>query len=153
MELMDVMLKRHSIRKYADEPVPQEKLDKILEAARLAPTSKNRKPCEFFVVTDRETLIALSSAKSSGGAMLADAGAAIVVFADTNKADTWIEDSSIALTYMHLMATDQGLGSCWVQMYLRKDSDGGDAEDNVRRIMSAPDSYRVVGILSVGVPA
>lgn len=150
---MDAMLQRHSIRRYADEAIPEEKLEKILEAGRLAPTSMNRKPCVFCLVKDRETLEALASAKSAGAAMLASAGAAIVVFGDSNKADTWIEDSSIALTYMHLMATDQGVGSCWVQMHMRKDANGGDAEDNVRRIMSAPDSYRVVGVLSLGVPA
>ena len=153
MELMDVMLQRRSIRRYTDEPVPEEKLEKILQAGLLAPTSKNRRPCEFYVVKDRETLDALSNVKVANGEMLRKATAAIVVFGDTNKADTWIEDSSIALAFMHLMAKDQGVGSCWVQMHLRKDSDGRDAEDNVREIMDVPDSYRIVGILSLGMPA
>ena len=153
MELMDAMLQRRSIRKYKADPVPAEKLEKILQAGLLAPTSKDRKPCEFYAVTDRETLVALSEAKAAGGAMLANAGAAIVVLADPVKADTWIEDSSIALAFMHLMAVDQGVGSCWIQIHMRKDAAGGDAEANVRKIMSAPDSYCAAGILSLGMPA
>ena len=153
MDLMEVMQKRRSIRKYTGESIPEDKLDKVLQAALLAPTSMNRRPCEFYAVTDRETLRALSTAKRAGAGMLADAAAAIVVTADSELADTWIEDSSIALTYMHLMAVDQGLGSCWIQMHLRQSADGNDAEDNVRKILSLPGKYRIVGILSLGIPA
>ena len=153
MELIDIMQKRRSIRKYTDEHIPEDKLEMILQAALLAPTSMDRKPCEFYAVTDRDTLRALASAKKAGAGVLADAAAAIVVAADSDKADTWVEDSSIALTYMHLMATELGLGSCWVQMHLRRSADGRDAEDNVRRILSLQKSYRIVGALSLGIPA
>ena len=153
MDVLEVMLQRRSIRKYTGEDIPEDKLEKILQAGLLAPTSRDRRPCEFYPVRDRETLTALSSAKAAGAAMLKDAAAAIVVFADQDKADTWVEDSSIALTYMMLMAVDQGLGSCWVQMHLRESADGNDAEDNIRKIMSVPDNYRTVGVLSLGIPA
>ena len=153
MDLLEVMLKRYSVRKYTGEDIPEEKLEKILQAGLLAPTSRDRRPCEFYPVKDKDTLAALSAAKAAGAAMLKDAAAAIVVFADQDKADTWVEDSSIALTYMMLMAVDQEIGSCWVQMHMRKSADGNDAEDNVRSIMSAPDNYRTVGILSLGIPA
>ena len=153
MDILEVMRKRHSVRKYTGEEISEEKLDKILQAGMLAPTSMNRRPCEFYPVRDKETLAALSTAKAAGAAMLKDAAAAIVVFGDQDKADTWVEDSSIALTYMMLMAVDQGLGTCWVQMHMRKSADGNDAEDNVRKIMSVPDNYRTVGVLSLGFPA
>ena len=91
--------------------------------------------------------------KDNYAAMLKDAAAAIVVFGDSDKADTWIEDSSIALTYMHLMAAEQKVGSCWVQIHMRRSKDGNDAEENVRKIMNVPDNYRVIGILSLGMPA
>lgn len=153
MELLDIMLKRRSIRKYTDEPIPEEKLEKILQAALLAPTSRNRRPCRFYVVQKRETLEALSKAKSGGAGMLAGCGAAVAVFADPEIADTWIEDSSIALTYMHLMAAEQGVGSCWIQLHMRETAEGGDAEVRAREILEVPEGYRIVGIMSLGMPA
>lgn len=153
MELMDIILKRRSIRKYTGEDIPEDKLDIIIRAGLLAPTSRNFKPCEFYVVRDRDKLRELSEAKKAGGAFLKDAAAAVAVFADPEKADTWIEDSSIALSYMNLMAEEQGVGSCWIQMHLRKAGDGADAEANCRRILSVPEKFRIVGILSLGIPA
>lgn len=65
----------------------------------------------------------------------------------------WSEDSSIALAYMDLMASSLGIGGCWVQMRMRKDESGGDAEENVRQIMGVEEPFRIVGILALGVPA
>ena len=149
MELLDVMLERRSTRKFNNEPVTKAELDKILTSALLAPTSMNRKPCNFMVVERKETLTELSKAKDHGADLIDGADKAIVVVADTMIADTWIEDSSIALTYMHLMATELGLGSCWVQIHLRS-KDGVDSEEIVRDILKIDDHYRIVGILALG---
>lgn len=149
MTLTDLMLKRRSTRKFNDEKITKEELDKILQAALLAPTSMNRKPCNFMVVERKETLNELSQAKNHGADLIKGADKAIVVVADTLVADTWCEDSSIALTYMHLMATELDLGSCWVQIHLR-DKDGRDAEEVVRDILKVDDHYRIVGILALG---
>ena len=143
------MLKRRSTRKFNDEPVTKEELEKILQAALLAPTSMNRKPCNFLVVERKETLVELSNCKNHGAELIANADKAIVVVADTMIADTWCEDSSIALTHMHLMATELNLGSCWVQIHLR-DKDGVDAEEVLRDIVKIDDHYRIVGILAIG---
>ena len=149
MTLIDIMLKRRSTRKFNDEPVTKEELEKILQAALLAPTSMNRKPCNFLVVERKETLVELSKCKNHGAELIVNADKAIVVIADTMKADTWCEDSSIALTHMHLMATELNLGSCWVQIHLR-DKDGVDAEEVLRDIVKIDDHYRIVGILALG---
>ncbi len=149
MTLTDLMLKRRSTRKFNDEKITKEELDKILQAALLAPTSMNRNPCNFMVVERKETLNELSQAKNHGADLIKGADKAIAVVADTFVADTWCEDSSIALTYMHLMATELGLGSCWVQIHLR-DKDGKDAEEVVRDILKVDNHYRVVGILALG---
>ena len=151
MELFDAMLKRRSVRKFSDEDITKEQLEKILEAGLLAPTSMNRKPCNFMVIENKEKLEKLSKAKDHGAELISGAKKAIAVIADTLVADTWIEDSSIALTYMHLMATDLGLGSCWVQIHLRS-REGTDSESIVRDILKIDDHYRVVGILALGVP-
>ena len=143
------MLKRRSTRKFNDEPVTKEELEKILQAALLAPTSMNRKPCNFLVVERKETLVELSKCKNHGAELIANADKAIVVVADTMIADTWCEDSSIALTHMHLMATELNLGSCCVQIHIR-DKDGVDAEEVLRDIVKIDDHYRIVGILAIG---
>lgn len=143
------MLKRRSTRKFNREHVTKEELDKILHAALLAPTSMNRKPCNFMVVERREILEELSKSKDHGADLVKGADKAIVVIADTMIADTWCEDSSIALTYMHLMATELGLGSCWVQIHLRS-KDAKDSEEVVRDILKIDDHYRIVGMLALG---
>ena len=152
MEYKDLLLKRRSVRKFTDEDVTKDQLNQILQAGLLAPTSRNRKPCNFLVVSNKETLKELSEVKEHGSKFLADANKAIVVIANTLVADTWIEDSSIALSFMHLMAADIGVGSCWIQIHMRKSSDGEDAEKLVRDIVKIDDYFRIVGILALGIP-
>ncbi len=152
MEFDDVLLKRRSVRKFTDDEVTKNQLNDILQAGLLAPTSMNRKPCSFLVVSNKETLRELSKVKEHGADFLKDANKAIVVIANTLTADTWIEDSSIALSFMHLKATDIGVGSCWIQTHLRKSSDGEDSEKLVRDIVKIDDYFRIVGILALGIP-
>ena len=152
MEFKDLLLKRRSVRKFTDEEVTKDQLNQILQAGLLAPTSRNRKPCNFLVVSNKETLRELSEVKEHGSKFLADADKAIVVIANTLVSDTWIEDSSIALSFMHLMAADIGVGSCWIQIHMRKSSDGEDAEKLVRDIVKIDDYFRIVGILALGIP-
>ena len=91
----------------------------------------------------------LSECKDMGAGLIAGANKAIVVIADSMIADTWIEDSSIALTYMHLMATELDIGSCWVQTHLRS-KNGKDSEEVVRDILKIDSHYRIVGMLALG---
>ena len=149
MELIDVMLKRRSTRRFNGEPVTKKELEKILQAALLAPTSMNRKPCNFMVIERRDILNQLASSKDHGADLISGADKVIVVVADTLVADTWIEDSSIALAHMHLMATELGLGSCWVQIHLRSKG-GKDSEEIVRDVLKIDNHYRIVGILAIG---
>ena len=152
MDLIDVMLKRRSVRKYTSDEIPNEKLNKILQAGLLAPTSRNRKPCSFLVVDDKETLEKLSKSKQSSSKFLKNANKAIVVVANALISDTWIEDSSIALAFMHLMAAEQDIGSCWIQIHLRTSESGESSEDYVREVLGIDDYFRIVGILSLGIP-
>ena len=149
MEFMDVLLKRRSTRKFNDRQITREELDKILKAGLLAPSSRNRKPVNFLVVERKETLKKLAKSKDHGAELLTGADKAIVVIADTMVSDTWCEDSSIALTYLHLAATELGIGSCWVQIHMRK-KDGIYAEEIVRDIVKIDDHYRIAGILALG---
>ena len=150
--MLETMLSRRSIRQYTEEPIPEEKLNMILQAGLLAPSSRNIKPCEFYVIRNKDTLTKLSQAKAMGAAMLAHCNVAIAVFGDSEKADTWIEDSSIALSFMMLMAEEQRIGSCWCQIHLRSSAKGKDAEEAVRDILSIDRNMRIVGILALGMP-
>lgn len=152
MEFIDLLLKRRSVRRFKDDDIPKKDLEKILEAGLLAPTSRNRKPCNFLIVENKKTLKKLSQSKESGAELLAGCNRAIVVVANTMISDTWIEDSSIALGYMHLMAASLDIGSCWVQIHLRKTADGKDSENVVKEITGLDDYFRIVGILALGIP-
>ena len=116
MALIDILKKRKSIRKYTDEQVSEEYIEKIIEAGRLAPSGRNKKPVELVVVRDKETLEYLSNTRSHGSQLLAGANAAIVVTGDSELSDTWIEDCSITMMIMQLRATELGVGNCWVQV-------------------------------------
>lgn len=150
--VLDAICKRRSIRTYIGEAIPQDQLDAILAAGLLSPTSQNRRPWQFYVTTDNATLAELSRAKRAGAAFVANASAAIVVAVDGEDIDTWVEDESIALAYMHLVASDLGIGSCWVQMHLRSTDDGTDAEERVRQALGLDPRQRIVGLLALGIP-
>lgn len=149
MEFLDLLLKRRSIRKYNTENITRDELDNILKAGLLAPTGRNKKECMFLVIEDKKTLQKLSKVKDSGSAFISNANKAIVVVANSLISDTWVEDSSIALGYMHLMAANLSIASCWVQTHLRT-SDGTDSEKIVRDILGLDEFYRIVGILALG---
>lgn len=115
MELLELLQKRASVRTYTDEPIPEEKLQKVLQAGLLSMSGRNIKPWELIVVKDKQTLIQLSKSRTMGARMLENASTAIIVVADETKTDVWTEDASIVMSYMHLMADNLGLGSCWIQ--------------------------------------
>lgn len=146
----DLMIHRRSIRKYTDEPLTPEQVQMILEAGLMAPAGKRKNPWNFVVVEDKETLKKLSEARSMGTAQIADCAIAIVLCADPEVSDTWIEDLSIASIQMQLQCTDLGLGSVWCQMRMRENADGVPAPYTVRQILGIPDNYEVLNILAIG---
>ena len=119
MGLFDIFTARRSIRKYTNETVSDEALDLILKAGLMAPSGKGLAPWSFIVIRDKETLHALVGCRKGGAKMFETADCAIAVLGNTDVADTWIEDCSAALSYMHLMASSLGLGSVWLQTRLR----------------------------------
>ena len=100
----DMLFTRHSIRKYTDQPIDGEQVKLLLEAALLAPSSKSARPWEFVVVEDKETLEKMAESKPFGAAPLKKCVLAIVVCADPFKSDVWVEDASVAATYIQLQA-------------------------------------------------
>ena len=153
MDLLNVLLKRRSIRKYADTKLPIEILEIIATAGLLSASGRNRKPWEFIIVEDKETLGKLSKARTHGASMLENAAAAIVVFADPDKTDVWTEDFCIAMSNMHLMADSLGVGSCWIQGRLREAADGRTTESYIQELLGVPENYKLEAMLSLGIPA
>ena len=150
--LMDMLLHRRSIRIYNGDHIPDSTLEQILRAGLLSPSGRSRMPWEFIVVRDQAMLLRLAECRDGAAKMLAGADCAIVVLGDREKSDTIIEDCSIALAYMHLMADSLGVGSCWIQGRLRTASDGRTTEDYVRDLLGFPEQYQLEAILSLGIP-
>lgn len=152
-EMMDVFLNRRSIRSYTGEPVPMEKLNQIIMAGLSSASSRSIRPWDLIVVRDKNMLINLSGCRLKGSSrMLAGADAAIVVVGDEERSDVWIEDCSVVMANMHLMASALGVGSCWIQGRDREAIDGETTEDFLRRILQFPAECRLEAILSLGMP-
>jgi nitroreductase len=143
---------RRSIRKYQSKPVESEKIDSLVEALLRAPTSRGKNSWEFVVVTDSALLQKLSSAKPHGAAFLKNAALGIVVCANPQISDVWIEDASIASTFIHLAAASLELGSCWIQIRERKHDDTQTAEAYIAEILNLPEHIKVVSIVAIGYP-
>ena len=150
--VMSLIQKRRSIRKFKTKPVKQDKIDTLVEAALRAPSSRGLQPWEFVVVTDKDILERLSRARPHGSAFLGNAPLGIVVYADPTTADTWVEDTSIAATYIQLAAESLGLGSCWIQIRNRMHDDKVSAGDYVAEILHLPKGRKVEAIIAVGYP-
>jgi len=150
---LELLRKRRSVRQFQPKVVVQEKVDYLLEAMLRSPSSRSLNPWEFIVVDDRETIEALSRAKPHGAAFMKNAPLAIVVCADPEKCDVWVEDCSIASLILHLAATDLGLGSCWVQIRKREHGPGLNASRYVADLLGVAEGREVEAIVAIGYPA
>ena len=143
MNVFEAIEKRRSIRSYESTPVPEEKLEKILEAARLAPSASNVQPRHFIVVTDKERRDALAAGMFAR--FLKQSPVVIVACGDEKKSPKWYPiDVAIAVENMVLAATGEGLGTCWI---------GSFNENKVRDALRIPENLRVVVLLAVGYPS
>ena len=153
MNLLSIFQQRHSIRKYTGAPIDDAALTQIIQAGLLSASSRSIRPWEFIVVKDKDMLRHLSECRTGAAWMLAGADAAIVVIANAEVSDVWIEDSSIAMANMHLMADSLGIGSCWIQGRLRMTPNDTTTEDYLRDLLGYPADYRLEATLSLGMPA
>ena len=154
MDFLEVIEKRHSVRKFTDEPVGRELLDAIIDIARTAPSSKNCHSSAFMVIEDKDTLQAVSEMRDRGSSFLKDAPAAIVVMGDRSKTDIWVENASISATFIQLAATALDLGSCWVHVRERlrskDDPSKGLAEDYLRSLLGIREEFGVLCVVAIG---
>ena len=152
MDFSQLIITRRSIRKFTQETISDDDIKKLKVAALCAPTSKNCKSWQYAFVTNKDKIKALAAAKEAGSEFLSEAPLAIVVMADTTKTDVWVEDCSIAATFIQLQAQDLGLGSCWAQMRLRKDASGNMASYNIKNLLNLPADFDVLCVIGIGHP-
>jgi len=144
MEVLQAIKTRRSIRKYKKDPVPQEELEKVLDAGRWAPSASNLQPWKFIVISDLE--VKERVAKSlAWGIFLAEAPMGIAVVADPGASSHPVEDGSIAAYSMLLAAHAVGLGGCWLNP--------STSEEEVKEILGIPKEHRLISVISIGYPA
>ncbi|MDD2504173.1 MAG: nitroreductase family protein, partial [Clostridia bacterium] len=144
--MLNWMKTRRSIRVYQEKEVEQDKLDAILKSGLMAPTGRGSRPWEFIAVTDKQKLERLSHTRRQSSQFLSGAALAVVVAADVESSNTWVEDTSIAAAFMQLAAHSLGLGSCWIHVRDRSYDDSTTAEDFVSEILDIPAHIRVLCI-------
>ena len=150
---LSLVQKRRSIRQYQDKPVEKEKIELLIEAALRSPSSRGFNPWEFIVVTDRDLLAKLSKAKPHGASFLKNAPLGIVVCADPEKCDVWVEDASIASIFLHLAAESLELGSCWIQIRMIMHDQTKTAQEYVQELLNIPGNLNVESMIAIGYPA
>lgn len=148
-DLSNIIMNRRSIRTFTDEKLTKEEIRELVKAGLLAPTSRNNRGVELIVVDERDTILKLKDCRNMGTKGLETAPCAMVVIADAEKSDVWVEDGAIAASYIQLRAEDLGLGSVWIQMRNRV-SDNDSSENEVRRLLNIPQKYAVLCIIALG---
>ena len=149
MTVFEAIQQRYSVRRYNGQAVEPEKLARVLEAARLAPSAGNRQEWRFVVVTDEQTRQELMKAAADQGFV----GQAPVVIAACAETDEYTMpcgqlsypiDVAIALEHIALQAVAEGLGTCWV---------GAFDEAAAKQILDIPQEVPVVELMALGYPA
>jgi nitroreductase len=148
MELMEAIARRESIRSYEDRPVPEEKLLKVLEAARLAPSASNRQRWKFIVVREAERRRQLS--RATGGQRHVAQAPVVIAAVSTMpeyvmrcEVPAYPVDLAIAVDHMTLAAVNEGLGTCWI---------GAFSQEEARTVLGVPDDCKIVTLLPLGFP-
>jgi nitroreductase len=152
MDIFQVFRDRRSIRKYKDTPVEREKIEQVLDAARLAPSWKNMQCWRFLVLTDPERKEALLSAfadDNPGKKAFMQAPVAIAICADPAESDLshdieyFVADAAIAFEHICLAAHAVGLGTCWMGLF---------DEADMKAKLNIPGNMRIVGVTPLGYP-
>lgn len=146
------MEKRRSIRLYDERPVEKEKLFKVLEAARIAPSANNRQCWNYIIISDRELLKRLGKILDNNPDKTAfeKATYVIAVCADPEKSSKrddkqyYLTDAAISMQQLILAATALDLGTCWV---------AGFAEKPVKNLLKIPENFKIVALTPLGYPA
>ncbi len=150
MDFYDVINARRSIRRFKDTPVARETIDRILDAARKAPSWNNRQCWRFVLVSDKTVKAMLGQQiRNPSAEAYETAPYALVLCADptdsgvANGKEYYLADCGAAMEHVLLAAAAEGLGTCFV---------GSFTEYTVRSILKIPEDVRVVALSPIGYP-
>jgi len=147
VEAWDAITSRRNVRNFDDRPVPDHELDRILEAGRRSPSSQNRQPWDFIVVTDREQLTELAKLSPGAGPIAGSAATIAIVLPESDAAtqrDRNHYDAGQATMMMMIAAADLGVGSGHAAV---RD------QDTARRLLAFPPEHYAAYLISLGYPA
>ena len=149
MNFLELAKKRFSVRKFTDQPVEEEKITMVLEAARVAPSAHNRQPYSFVVVRDEELRDRIAATYQYG--WLKTAPVILVVLGDHSRSwrrsdgkDHCDIDGAIAIDHLTLQAVELGLGTCWVCMFDSMEC---------HKILELPEHMEALALIPLGYPA
>lgn len=154
MEFKELIRKRRSVRKFSDRAVPPEVVDRILQGALTAPSSRNSRSTRLLLVDDPALVARMADMRDYGSGFLKGAPLAVLVLGDRTKSDLWQVNASISATLLQLAAVDEGLASCWVHVEgrpRRKDEpEGGQAADFLRSFLPIPAACEPLCAVALG---
>lgn len=150
MSILKVIKERRSVRRYKADPIPDDVLHRVLEAARFSPSGKNLQPWKFILVHDESLKQRLAEA-SFRQTFIAEAPVVVVACGDPDRCysrmgnymKSWAVDVAIAFEHLILQAQDEGLGTCWIGAFEEKD---------VKSILDVPEGVRVLALTPLGYP-
>jgi len=148
MDVFETIRKRYSCRAYENRAIEQEKLERILDSARLAPSAKNLQDWRFVVVTDEQTRHKVAKA-ANNQMFIAQAPAVIVACSNDDSVMRCGQkvgpiDVAIALEHIALKAVEEGLATCWI---------GSFSPEQVRHLLGIPEDIEIIELMSLGYPA
>ena len=150
MDALDAILSRRSIRKYTAQPVSEEVIKELLEAAMAAPSAGNEQPWHFVVMDDRGILDEIPKFHPYSR-MLEEAPMAILVCGDLELQKYegyWVQDCSAATENLLIAAQAKGLGAVWLGVYPIEERVVG-----FRKLLGVPDHVIPFALISIGYPA
>ncbi len=154
MELKEILATRRSTRKFLERAVEKEKIERILEMAMSAPSSRNTRSTRLWVVSDKEQLEMISRMRDYGAGFVKNAAAAILVMGDKTKTDLWDIDCAIMATILQIAIVDEGMASCWVHInerpVKREEPEGEKAEEFLRARLDIPEEYGMLCAIAFG---
>jgi nitroreductase len=146
-QTLKTIFERKSVRTYSDKEISEEIILDLLKAGMSAPSSRDRRPWQFIVISDK-TILEDLGAKLANATMLKDANKAIIVCGDSIISDNcWFLDCSTAAQNILLAAESMKIGAVWTAVYPYIDR-----ENIVRTFFQLPENIRVLSVIPLGYP-
>ena len=147
--LLNLTLTRRSTRQFTDEYIEDNIIKEILKIALTAPSSWGHHPVHFVVVKDSAMIKKIAKCKAMGARPLEQANVCIVVMCDVSNCELWIEDASVASSYILLAAEQFDVGACWIHIRNRAGQHKS-ADEEIRDLLNVPDNFRVLNCIALG---